>query len=166
MDGVERVDPGPRPKRESMALRSKHNDLVRGGQATRRDGSLGRKVNAVTRAADTTVEQLRSMTARQRRHTLRKHHELMRPWRIYRASLPAHSSKPSQVSALTQSEGRAADFREKIDGCHEMDPHFVQGLTRQLPMVEKALPLAAWLESKGMKPKVRVTVLRRNGVIL
>jgi len=134
--GKPRIATGARPDRTQVTLKSKRNELIRSGQATRRDGSLGRKVQSATAQADATVEQLCSMTAKARRTALRKHRVLMRKWKVYRDSMPDHPTIPSKVSALTLESGAAADFRERIDGNRAMDPHFVVGMSRQLPMAE------------------------------
>jgi hypothetical protein len=156
----ERAERELRSERKPVTLKSKRNELIRSGQATRRDGSLGRKVKAATDGAEREVQTLLRMNAKQRRHALRQHHRLMEKWKRYRASLPEHSPDPSPVSDLTLDSGRSLQFRERIDSNHSLDPFWLKGFKRVEPL-PLAKIVAGGSYSRGLGSR-SVILLRRN----
>ena len=152
----ERAERELRSERKPVTLKSKRNELIRSGQASRRDGSLGRKVKAATDGNWRNVLRLLSMNADDRRRALRKHHRLMEEWKRYRASLPEHSPIPSPVSDLTLDSGRKVQFRERIDSNLASDPFWLKGFKRAGPIEQHTLATG----SSHHAP--RVGVIRRN----
>ena len=138
----ERAKRAERSDRKVPRLLSKRNELIRSGQATRRDGSIGRKVKAATERAERDAQKVKDlllMNAKDRRRALRKHRRLMEEWKRYRASLPEHPTVPSPVSDMTLDSGRKVEFRERIDSNLSCDPFWLKGFKRAGPIEKHTL---------------------------
>jgi len=155
----ERARRAERSDRKVPRLLSKRNELIRSGQATRRDGSIGRKVKAATDGAEREVQTLLRMNARDRRRALRKHRRLMEKWEKYRASLPAHPTVPSPVSDMTLDSGRKVEFRERIDSNLSCDPFWLKGFKRAGPIEKHTLATG----TSYQRPKLGVIRRNKNG---